>query len=84
MLGLSLVVGLGLSIGWVGGGVIGVVLAVAAAVGSYIGLSQLARPRVARHYFPLRHALAEGETAAGADQGVDQDRVRAAAARDRE
>ena len=47
--------------GWTVGGVLGVVLAVAAAVGSHIGLSRLARPRVARHYFPLRRALDDGE-----------------------
>ena len=61
LLGAALVVGLGLSIGWVAGGVLGVVLAVAAAVGSHIGLSRIARPRVARHYFPLRRALNDGE-----------------------
>ncbi len=61
LLAAALVVGLGLSIGWVAGGIVGVVLAVAAAVGSYIGLSRLARPRVARHYFPLRQTLDDAE-----------------------
>jgi hypothetical protein len=61
ILGLGLVVGLGMAMGWVSGGILGAALAVAAAIGSYIGLGKLARPSVARHYFPLRRTLADAQ-----------------------
>jgi hypothetical protein len=61
LLAAALVVGLGLKIGWTAGGIVGVVLTVAAAVGSHIGLAKLVRPRVARHYYPLRRATDEAE-----------------------
>jgi DNA segregation ATPase FtsK/SpoIIIE, S-DNA-T family len=61
LLGLVLVVALGFAVGWTVGGVTGVVIAVAAGIGSYISLAKLARPHVARHYFPLRDALANSE-----------------------
>ena len=61
LLGLVLVVGLGMSIGWTMGGIIGVVATIGAAVGGYFGLASLARPKVARHYFPLRQSLDDAE-----------------------
>jgi hypothetical protein len=61
LLGLVAVVALGLSVNWIVGGVGGVVLAVALAIGSYLGLSTLARPKVARHYHSLRRSLDEAE-----------------------
>src|SRR5271157_1182812 len=57
ILGLLLIAGLGLAIDWIGGAVAGLVIAVAAAVVSRVGLTKLARPRVARHYFPLLRSL---------------------------
>src|SRR5208283_996830 len=61
MLGLLLIAGLGLAIGWIGGAIAGLIIAVAAAVGSRAGLTKLARPRVARHYFPLLRSLEDAE-----------------------
>ncbi|HMF37294.1 MAG TPA: hypothetical protein VKF17_11665, partial [Isosphaeraceae bacterium] len=61
MLGLLLIAGLGLAIDWIGGAVAGLVIAVAAAVVSRVGLTRLARPRVARHYFPLLRSLEDTE-----------------------
>ena len=61
ILGLLSMGGLGLAIGWIGGAIAGVVIAVAAAVGSRVGLAKLARPRVAKHYFPLLRALEDAE-----------------------
>jgi hypothetical protein len=61
LLGLVLIVGLGLSVNWIVGGVAGLLIAVALAVGSYLGLSKLARPKVTRLYHSLRRALDEAE-----------------------
>ena len=61
LLGLLSVVGLGLVIGWIGGAIAGAVIAVAAAVGSRFGLIKLARPIVARHYYPLLRSLEEAD-----------------------
>jgi hypothetical protein len=57
LLGIAAAVGLGVALGWTVGGILGVALTVILAVGSHIGLSRLARPRVARHYYPLLQAL---------------------------
>ncbi len=65
LLGMILTGGLGLVIGWVGGAIAGVVIAVAVAVGSKIGLSKLARSRVASHYFPLLRLLEDAEKLLG-------------------
>src|SRR5208283_1045160 len=61
ILGLLLIAGLGLAIGWIGGAIAGLIIAVAVAVGSRVGLTKLARPRVARHYFPLLRSLEDAE-----------------------
>jgi ABC-type multidrug transport system fused ATPase/permease subunit len=57
LLGLVLVVALGLSVNWIVGGVGGVIIALGLAIGSYFGLSTLARPKVTRLYHALRRAL---------------------------
>ena len=61
LIGLLLIVGLGLTIGWIGGAVAGVVITVAAAVGSRVGLAKVARPRIATHYFSLLRSLEQAE-----------------------
>jgi hypothetical protein len=60
---LAIVLGaaIGLSLGWTTGAIVGAGLAVAAAAGSYVGLSRLARPRVSRHFFPLHTSLEDAE-----------------------
>ena len=83
LLGLVLVVALGFSVGWTIGGVAGVVIAVAAGIGSYIGLAKLARPHVARHYFPLRDALANSEQLLEQTKTWVKTEYRTAPARDR-
>ena len=61
ILGLLLIAGLGLAIDWIGGAIAGLSIAVAAALGSRVGLTRLARARVARHYFPLLRSLEDAE-----------------------
>ncbi|QEH37082.1 FtsK-like domain-containing protein [Aquisphaera giovannonii] len=57
LLGILAGVGLGLQAGWIVGGVVGVAAALVAGIGSYIGLKKVVRPRLARHYFALQHAV---------------------------
>jgi len=57
LLGGGLIGGLGLVIGWTAAAVVGVVVAVAAAIGAYIALAGMARPGVAKHAVPLRKAI---------------------------
>jgi len=61
ILGVILIVGLGLALGWIAGAIAGLVITVTAAVASRVGLAKLARPRVARHYFPLLRAIEDAD-----------------------
>jgi len=53
--------GLGLSVAWTTAAIVGVVTAIAAAIGARFGLVAMARPSVAGHAASLRNALAEAE-----------------------
>ncbi len=48
-------------IGWTGAGIVGGVVAVASAIGAWIGLAKIAKPRVLRHAAPLRKGLTDAE-----------------------
>ncbi len=59
--GLAAGLGLGTPVGWTAASIVGVVAALAAGIGSYIGLAKVARPSVARHAGALRQAIADSE-----------------------
>ncbi|MGO9598952.1 MAG: FtsK/SpoIIIE domain-containing protein [Isosphaeraceae bacterium] len=61
ILGIVLVVGLGLAIGWIVGAIAGLVIVLVLGAGSHIGLSRLARLLVGRHYYPLVQALEDAD-----------------------
>ena len=49
------------SVGWTGAGIAGAVAAIGAGVGSYLGLTSVAKPHVQRHAVPLRKLLDDAE-----------------------
>jgi DNA segregation ATPase FtsK/SpoIIIE, S-DNA-T family len=53
--------GLGVGVGWTAAAIAGVVTAIVAGVGAYIGLAAVARPKVSGHVAVLRTALSEAE-----------------------
>ncbi|MBV8486854.1 MAG: hypothetical protein JO161_01110, partial [Planctomycetaceae bacterium] len=61
ILGVVLVVGLGLTLGWIMGTIGGLSVTLLVGAGSYAGLSKLARLLVGRHYYPLVQALEDAD-----------------------
>jgi hypothetical protein len=59
LLGASLIGGLGFVIGWIPAAIIGVIAAIAAAIGARMTLVGMAGPSVAKHAVPLKNAIAD-------------------------
>ncbi len=63
LLGAAVIGGLGFATNnWTLAGIVGVIAAIAAAVGARIGLVSLAGPSVAKHAVPLRKAIEDATT----------------------